>query len=49
MKQLQVCLYLVSLNSDTLLNCAHYYTTVIYISFVISINLSIHQIRPLDT
>jgi len=33
MKELQACSYLVSFNSDTLLNCAHYYSTVIYISF----------------
>ena len=32
MKELQACPYLVSLNSDTLLNCAHYYSTFIYIS-----------------
>jgi len=32
MKELQACSYLVTLNSDTLLNCANYYSTVIYIS-----------------
>jgi len=32
MKELQACPYLVSLKYDTLLNCAHYYSTVIYIS-----------------
>ena len=31
MKELQACSYLVSLNYGTLLNCAHYYSTVIYI------------------
>ena len=32
MKELQACSYLVSLNYGTLLNCAHYYSTVSYIS-----------------
>ena len=34
MKELQACSYLVLLNSDTLLNCAHYYSTVIYIFYI---------------
>ena len=34
MKELQACSYLVLLNSDTLLNCAHYYSTVIYIIYI---------------
>jgi len=33
MKELQACSYLVSLNSDTLMNCAYCYSTVIYSSF----------------
>ena len=34
MKELQAYSYLVLLNSDTLLNCAHYYSTVIYIIYI---------------
>ena len=49
MKELQACSYLVSLNSDTLLNCAHNYSTIIYISLFYQINFYIHQIRQLDT
>ena len=49
MKELQAYSYLVSLNSDTLVNGAHYYFIVIYISFFNNINLSIHPIRQLAT
>jgi len=34
-KELQACSYLVSLRSDALVNGAHYYFIVIYISFLI--------------
>jgi len=44
MKELQACSYLVSLNSDTSLNSAYYYSTFISSSFFNNINWSIHQI-----
>jgi len=48
MKELQACSYVVSLNSDTLLNCAYYYTTV-FITHFLLILISVHQIRQLAT